>query len=77
MSEIKNYLVNGWYKKGIFKYKFSKQVRSVSPEIAAEKVISFIAGNHKVRKNSIKIVEIVELSEDDISDRTLQYFISR
>ncbi|MCD6485594.1 MAG: 50S ribosomal protein L18Ae [Candidatus Asgardarchaeia archaeon] len=76
MGQVKNYLIKGWYKKDMFRYEFKKQVRALRPDEAKEKVLSLIASNHKVRKNSIRISEIKEIPPEEVTDREIQFFVS-
>lgn len=76
MSEVKFYRITGYMLISINglneRRKFVKEVRAVSPRDAVEIVYSEIGGNHKVKRKNIEIVEIKELTLDEVKSKSLR-----
>jgi len=56
-------------------YKFSKEVLGVSKEDVLERILSFFGSIYKVKRKNIKILNIEEISEDQIKDKSLKKFL--
>ncbi|MHA1238169.1 MAG: 50S ribosomal protein L18Ae [Candidatus Odinarchaeia archaeon] len=62
-SEVKKFIIEGFFVKAPNKYPFMKEVRGLKKEHALEKIYSEIGSNHKVKRRSIKILSIKEVAE--------------
>ncbi|MFN4132969.1 MAG: 50S ribosomal protein L18Ae [Candidatus Hadarchaeales archaeon] len=65
---MKIYRVEGWFKKGIFKQKFSKDVLGLSEKHALERIYSDIGSKHKVTRNQINIDKVTEIKPEEVKD---------
>ena len=57
-SEIKTFIIEGYFVKTLNKYDFIKKIRALKEEHALEKIYSEIGSNHKVKRRNIKILSI-------------------
>ena len=51
---------------------FTKEYKAMKEEDAIEKIYSEIGSKHHVKRTSIKIVEVSEISADEVQDPILQ-----
>lgn len=76
MSEIKFYIVRGNALFGESHYperrKFVKIVRALNEKQAIEYIHSFFGSKNKIKRHNIKIEEIREISEEEITDRRIK-----
>lgn len=49
--------------------KFVKEVRALKIEHALEKIYSELGSRHKVKRANIKIVDVIEISPEEASDK--------
>lgn len=60
---MKRFRVKGWFKRGFEKQVFTKEFPATSKETALEKIYAEVGSKHKVKRNQVKIEEIIELQE--------------
>ncbi len=53
-------------------YKFSKEILGVNEKDVIERIYSIFGSNYKVKRNKIKILEIKEIKEGEITDMSLK-----
>ena len=75
MSEVKTYKVIAIYKKGLFKYKFAKEFRGLNEKQVIERAYSMIGSKHNVPRYNIRILEVKEVSPDEVQDNVLKFLI--
>ncbi|ABR55716.1 50S ribosomal protein L18Ae [Methanococcus aeolicus] len=51
---------------------FTKEYKAMKEEDAIEKIYSEIGSKHNVKRASIKIIEVSEISADEVQDPILQ-----
>ena len=65
---MKIYRIRGWFKQGLFKQKFTRELLAISREHALERVYSEIGSRHKLTRNMIHIEETTEIKPEEITD---------
>lgn len=55
--------------------RFSKEVASLNKEEAKERVYSDLGSKHRVKRRSIKVEEIEEIAEDEITNSMVKYSV--
>lgn len=65
---MKIYRVKGWFKKGIFRQEFTKDVIGLSEKHALERIYSEVGSNHRVARNQIKIDAVLEIKPEEVKD---------
>ena len=68
MSEVKVFRVSGEIRKPNFQTEFRKEVRSLKPEDAVEKVYMEIGSKHRVKRFQIRISEVEEIGAEEIEN---------
>ncbi|MEM4461357.1 MAG: 50S ribosomal protein L18Ae [Candidatus Bathyarchaeia archaeon] len=63
MGEVKRFRITCSYRIGIFKTRFSKEVRALKLEDALEKLYSEVGSHHRVKRRNIR-VEKVDVNGD-------------
>lgn len=53
-------------------YKFSKEVTAYNEKHALEKIYSIFGSVYKVKRNRIKVLEIKEISPEEVEDKQLK-----
>ncbi|MFN3268131.1 MAG: 50S ribosomal protein L18Ae [Zestosphaera sp.] len=75
-SEVKTYRVNGVAlfspDRVRFWQKFSLEVRALSREEALEKVYSLMGSKHKLKREHIKILDVVEIRPEEAKKRVVK-----
>ncbi len=62
------YRVKGWFKQGLFKQKFTRDLLATSEAQAKEKVYSEVGSRHKLTRNTVHIEEVAEIKPEDVTD---------
>ncbi|MEM3421907.1 MAG: 50S ribosomal protein L18Ae [Candidatus Hadarchaeum sp.] len=62
------YRISGWFKQGLFKQKFRREVVALTKEQALERVYSLLGSRHGITRNRIHIEEVVEINPEEITD---------
>ncbi|MGQ9787706.1 MAG: 50S ribosomal protein L18Ae [Candidatus Hadarchaeaceae archaeon] len=62
------YRISGWFKQGLFKQKFRREVVALSREQALEKLYSLLGSRHGISRNRIHIVEVAEINPEEVTD---------
>jgi large subunit ribosomal protein LX len=65
---VQIFRVRGWFKRGLFVQKFTRDLLATSKENALERVFSEFGSKHKVRRNQIHIEEVVEVKPEEVKD---------
>lgn len=73
MNEVKTYKIVGVYRKGLFKYKFSKEFRGLNEKHVIERAYSLIGSRHGVKRTNIRILEVKEIPSEEVRDNVLRY----
>lgn len=55
--------------------RFTKEVASLNKEEAKERVYSDLGSKHRVKRRSIKVEEIEEIAEDEITNSRVKYSV--
>lgn len=56
--------------------RFTKEVASLNKEEAKERVYSDLGSKHRVKRRNIKVEEIEEIAEDEITNSRVKYSVS-
>ncbi len=62
------YRVRGWFKQGIFRQKFKRDLVAPSKGHALERVYSEIGSRNKMTRNMIHIDEVTEVKPEEVKD---------
>lgn len=62
------YRISGWFKQGLFKQKFRREVVALSKEQALERIYSLLGSRHGITRNRIHIEEVVEINPEQATD---------
>ena len=62
------YRIKGWFKQGLFKQVFTRDVVSLSKERALERVYSEVGSRHNLTRNLIHIVDVAEVKPEEVTD---------
>ncbi len=62
------YRIRGWFKQGLFKQKFTRELLSASKEQALDKAYSEIGSRHRLTRNMIHIEEVTEVKPEEVTD---------
>ena len=65
---MKIFHVRGWFKQGPYRQRFTKELLALSRKQALERVYSDIGSKHKVKRNLIRIEEMVEVKPEEVKD---------
>ena len=65
---MKIYRIKGWFKQGLFKQVFTRDVVALSKEQALERVYSEISSRHKLTRNLIHIAGVTEVKPEEVTD---------
>ncbi len=60
--------VRGWFKQGLYRQRFTRDLLALSREHALERIYSDIGSKHKVKRNLIHIEEVVEVKPEEVKD---------
>lgn len=56
--------------------RFSKEVAGLNEEKAKERLYSELGSKHRIKRRNIKIEEIAEITEDEITNSKVKYAVS-
>lgn len=62
------YRIKGWFKHGLFKQKFNRDLLALSKDHAIERVYSEIGSRHKLTRNMIHINDVTEIKPEEVTD---------
>jgi len=74
---MRAFRVEGLFKMGEKFQPFKKELIAETKDSAIEKVYSVFGSMHRVRRKEIKIENIQELKEDDITDPVTKYLFNK
>jgi len=75
MYEAKIFRVVGEIRKPNLATSFKKELIATKPEHAAEKVYTDLGSRHRVKRFQIKILEVAEITPQEIEDPTLRKLV--
>jgi large subunit ribosomal protein LX len=58
----------GWFKQGLWKQTFEKDLVALSEHQALERLLSDLGSRHKVKRNQIHIEEAREIGPEEVKD---------
>jgi len=64
----KVYRIRGWFKQGLWKQVFTKELVALSERQAIERLLSDVGSKHKVKRNMVRIEEIREIRPEEVKD---------
>jgi large subunit ribosomal protein LX len=76
MNKMKVFRVTGEISKPNLKTPFAKEVLAAKPEHAAEKVYAEVGSKHRVKRHHIKILNVEEVSPDEIENPILKKIVA-
>lgn len=62
------YRISGWFKQGLYRQKFTRELLALSKEQALERIYSEFGSRHKLKRNQINIEGVVEIKPEDVTD---------
>ena len=65
---MKIFRIRGWFKKGLYRQRFTRELLALSKERALERVYSDFGSRHRVKRNIIHIEEAVEVKPEEVKD---------
>lgn len=65
---MKIYRIKGWFKHGLFKQVFTRDIVALSKEHALERVYSEVGSRHNLTRNLIHIEAVGEVKPEDVTD---------
>ncbi len=65
---MQRYRISGWFKQGLERQRFSKEVPALSRGHALERVYSDLGSKHKLKRNQINIDMVVEVKPGETSN---------
>ena len=65
---MKIYRIKGWFKPGLFKQVFTRDMVALSKEHALDRVYSEIGSRHKLTRNLIHIEDVTEVKPEEVTD---------
>lgn len=68
MWKMKIYRIRGWFKQGLYRQKFTREMLATSKDQALERIYSEFGSRHKLTRNQINIVEVAEIKPEDVTD---------
>ena len=74
---MKVFKAKGSFKIGERFQPFRKEIVAETKDLAIERIYSVFGSRHRVKRKEIKIEEIQELKEDDITDPVTKYIFNR
>lgn len=65
---MKIFRIRGWFKRGLYRQHFTRELLALSKEQAFERVYSDFGSKHGVKRNLIHIEEAVEVKPEEVRD---------
>lgn len=65
---MKIFRIRGWFKQGLYRQRFTRELLALSKEHALERVYSDFGSKHRVKRNLIHIDETVEVKPEEVKD---------
>ena len=65
---MKIFRIRGWFKQGLYRQRFTRELLALSKEQALERVYSDLGSKHRVKRNLIHIGEAVEVIPEEVKD---------
>lgn len=65
---MKIFRIRGWFKQGLYRQRFTRELLALSKEHALERVYSDFGSKHRIKRNLIHIDEEVEVKPEEVKD---------
>lgn len=62
------YRIRGWFKQGLYRQTFTRELLALNKEQALERVYSEFGSRHKLQRNQINIEDVAEIKPEEITD---------
>ena len=62
------YRIRGWFKQGLHRQKFTRELLALNDEQALERIYSEFGSRHKLKRNQINIEDVAEIKPEEITD---------
>ncbi len=62
------YRIRGWFKQGLYRQTFTRELLALSKEQALERVYSEFGSRHKLKRSQINIEDVAEIKPEEITD---------
>jgi large subunit ribosomal protein LX len=74
---MKAFRVKGLFKMGNRMQPFEKELVAETKNAAEEKILSTLGSRHRVKRKEIKIENIQEIKEEEITDPVVKYILKK
>lgn len=75
--KTKIYRIHGKFIMGDTLNPFTKELKGINEEDIKEKIYSEFGSKHHIRRNQVKIEEILEISPDEVQDHLIKTLIKK
>lgn len=65
---MKIFRIRGWFKQGLYRQRFTRELLALSKEQALERIYSDVGSKHRVKRNLIHIEEAVEVKPEEVKN---------
>lgn len=65
---MKIFRIMGWFKQGLYRQRFTRELLALSKEQALERIYSDVGSKHRVKRNLIHIEEAVEVKPEEVKN---------
>jgi len=65
---MKIFSIKGWFKQGLYRQRFTRELLALSKEQALERIYSDVGSKHHVGRNLIHIEEAVEVKPEEVKN---------
>jgi len=65
---VKIFRIMGWFKQGLYRQRFTRELLALSKEQALERIYSDVGSKHRVKRNLIHIEEAVEVKPEEVKN---------
>jgi large subunit ribosomal protein LX len=65
---VKIFRIMGWFKQGLYRQRFTRELLALSKEQALERIYSDVGSKHRVKRNLIHIEEAIEVKPEEVKD---------
>ena len=76
MTEVKVFRVVGRITKPNYMTDFRKEIRTLKPEEAIEKVYNEIGSKHRAKRLQIKVLKVEEIGAEEVTDLAIRKLMS-
>lgn len=65
---MKIFRIQGWFKQGLYRQRFTRELLALSKEQALERIYSDVGSKHRVKRNLIHIEEAIEVKPEEVKN---------